>query len=64
MSRMGRVVQEIMEIHDGDVPVGYTLSDYFRDVKKKNQKKTTSRSGEDINDIPKTSEEKSKHSDR
>lgn len=61
---MGRVVQEIMEIHDGDVPVGYTLSDYFRDVKKKNQKKTTSRSGEDINDIPKTSEEKSKHSDR
>ena len=39
MSRMGRVVQEIMEMHDGEVPVGYTLSDYFRDVKKRIRKK-------------------------
>ena len=64
MSRMGRVVQEVMEMHDGDVPVGYTLSDYFRDVKKKNQKKTASRDREDINDIPETNEEKSQRPDR
>lgn len=31
MSKIGRVVQEIMERFDGIIPEGYTLEDYFRD---------------------------------
>lgn len=31
MSKMGRVVFDIMQKFDGQVPVGYTLNDYFRD---------------------------------
>jgi hypothetical protein len=31
MSKIGRVVQEIMERFDGDIPEGYTLAHYFRD---------------------------------
>lgn len=31
MSKIGRVVQEIMEMFDGDIPKDYTLTDYFRD---------------------------------
>lgn len=33
MSKIGRVVQEIMERFDGDIPEGYTLADHFRDKK-------------------------------
>lgn len=64
MSRMGTVVQEIMEMYDGNVPVGYTLSDYFRDVKKKNQKQTTSSSRNSGNDIHENDEKKSQSPDR
>jgi hypothetical protein len=39
MSKMGRVVQEIMEMHNGEIPKGYTLKDYF-DEKAKNKSKT------------------------
>lgn len=38
MSKMGRVVQEIMEKFDGRVPQGYTLEDYFRDKEKEEAK--------------------------
>jgi len=31
MSKIGRVVQDIMEKFGGDVPPGYKLEDYFRD---------------------------------
>jgi hypothetical protein len=31
MSKIGRVVQEIMERFDGNIPEGYTLEDHFRD---------------------------------
>lgn len=32
MSKMGRVVQDIMERFNGNPPAGYTLTDYFRDI--------------------------------
>ena len=60
---MGSVVQEIMEMHDGEVPVGYTLSDYFKDVQKKNQAKTTSERREGGDNLSKSNEEKSQNSD-
>lgn len=34
MSKMGRVIQDIMERFDGNPPIGYTLENYFRDVEK------------------------------
>lgn len=37
MSKIGRIVQEIMERFDGDIPENYTLQDYFRDLE--NEKK-------------------------
>lgn len=37
MSKIGRIVQEIMEKFDGDIPENYTLQDYFRDLE--NEKK-------------------------
>jgi hypothetical protein len=37
MSKIGRVVQEIMERFDGNIPEGYTLEDHFRDLE--NEKK-------------------------
>ena len=37
MSKIGRIVQEIMERFDGDMPENYTLQDYFRDLE--NEKK-------------------------
>lgn len=37
MSKIGRIVQEIMKRFDGDIPENYTLQDYFRDLE--NEKK-------------------------
>lgn len=37
MSKIGRIVQDIMERFDGDMPENYTLQDYFRDLE--NEKK-------------------------
>lgn len=34
MSKMGRVIQDIMERFDGNPPIDYTLENYFRDVEK------------------------------
>ena len=41
MSKMGRVVFEIMEKFDGHIPRGYTLQDYFRDKEKEHEKENT-----------------------
>jgi hypothetical protein len=37
MSKIGRIVQEIMERFDGNIPKDYTLQDYFREIE--NEKK-------------------------
>jgi hypothetical protein len=37
MSKIGRIVQEIMERFDGNIPENYTIEDYFRDLE--NEKK-------------------------
>ena len=42
MSKMGRVVFEIMEKFDGNIPEGYTLADYFRDKEKEDGDKQAS----------------------
>jgi hypothetical protein len=55
MSRMGQVVQEIMEMHDGEVPIGYTLKDYF-DEKRKRKAKTKVQSPGSTEDICRSNE--------
>ena len=45
MSKMGRVVQEIMEKFDGRIPKGYTLEDYFKD--KENEQKSIIKASDD-----------------
>ena len=37
MSKIGRIVQDIMERFDGNIPEDYTLQDYFREIE--NEKK-------------------------
>ncbi len=37
MSKIGRIVQEIMERFDGNIPEDYTLENYFKDIE--NEKK-------------------------
>lgn len=46
MSKIGRIVQEIMERFDGDIPENYTLQDYFRDLE--NEKKLLQSQREEI----------------
>lgn len=47
MSKMGRVVQDIMERFNGNPPAGYTLTDYFRDVEKDRVSNTKSKETKD-----------------
>lgn len=45
MSKIGRVIQEIMEKHGGKVPNGYTLTDYLKE-KDHEEKTKASKTGE------------------
>ena len=46
MSKIGRIVQDIMERFDGNIPEDYTLQDYFREIE--NEKKLLQSQGKEI----------------
>lgn len=46
MSKIGRIVQEIMERFNEKVPENYTIQDYFKDIE--NEKKLSQNQREEI----------------